>query len=174
MATVGHTYVTLSDLKNRIDPSGQLDQLIEQANDTNQFIQDALMLEGNMTAGHQGTIRTGLPTGTWRKLYGGVPNEKSSTKQVPDTVGILESYSTVDEHLFEMAPDGPAFRAQEDAGFMEGFTQTMEATFFYGDTDADPEKFMGMSPRYSSSTPATGGETAENVIDQMARVDTDA
>jgi hypothetical protein len=169
MAAAGGTYVTLSDLKGRIDPTGQLDQLIEQANDTNQFIQDALMLEGNMTSGQMGTIRTGLPAGTWRKLYGGVPNEKSATKQITDTVGILESYSTVDQHLYEMAPDGAAFRAQEDASFMEGFTQTMEATFFYGDTDTDPEQYMGLAPRYVSATGSE--ETSENVIDNGGTID---
>jgi hypothetical protein len=87
--------------------------------------------------------------------------ERSGTKKVSDTVGILESYSHVDEHLVEIAPNGMAFRAQEDASFMEGFTQTMENTFFYGSTFTHPERFMGLTPRYNDLS----AETAENVFD---------
>lgn len=165
MATLAATNLTLSDLKGRIDPSGQLDDIIELASNANHFIQDALMLEGNESAGDLGTVRTGLPAGTWRKLYAGVADEKSVTKQVLDSVGILESFSKVDAHLVEMAPDPAAFRAQEDASFLEGMMQTIETTFFDGDTGVDPEKFMGLQPRFNS---LTGAETSNNVFDQGA------
>lgn len=161
MATIGTKYLTLSDWRGRIDPSGKLDSIIEAAANVNHFIQDALMMEGNESAGNQATIRTGYPTGTWRKLYGGVPEEKSTTKQVVDSVGILEGYSTVDEHLVEIAPDGVGFRHGEDAAFLEGLTQTLESKYWYGDTDVDPEQIMGMAPRYGSLSAANAG----NIID---------
>ncbi len=164
MATVGVKYMTLSDLKGRIDPSGKLDSIIEAAANVNHFIQDALMMEGNESAGNKATIRTGYPGGTWRKLYGGVVEERSTTKQVTDTVGLLEGYSTVDEHLVEIAPDGMAFRAGEDGAFLEGLTQTLEDKFWYGNTDTDPEQIMGMAPRYAHLTVANAA-TAANVIE---------
>ncbi len=162
MATVGAKFLTLSDWKGRIDPSGKLDSIIEQASNVNHIAQDMLLIEGNMSAGNQATVRTGLPTGTWRKLYGGVPEEKSSTKQVVDAVGILEGFSTVDEHLVEIAPDGVAFRAGEDAAFLEGLMQTLETKFWYGDQDTDPEEITGLAPRYSALTSAIN---SANVID---------
>jgi hypothetical protein len=162
MATLGEQYVTLTDLRNRIDPSGALDDIIERAADNHHFIQDALVLEGNMDSGNKATVRTGYPEGTWRKLYQGVANEKSTTKQVVDSVGMLESFSEIDSKLVRMAPDSAKFRAGEDMAFLEGLMQTIETTFFYGDTDIDPEKFMGMSARYDS---VSGAENSENVFD---------
>jgi hypothetical protein len=38
--------------------------------------------------------------------------------------------------------------------------QTMASTLFYGDTGTDPEKFMGLAPRYSS----TSAESGDNII----------
>lgn len=168
MATIGNSYVTLSDLKGRLDPDGSLADVVEQATDQNHVMQDMLLLEGNETSGNRATVRTGLPAGTWRELYGGVPNERSTTKQVTDTVGILESYSRVDQHLVEMAPDPARFRANEDAAFLEGMMQTVESTVFYGDTRSDPQKFMGLTPRYND---LSGAETSENVVNHA---DTDA
>ena len=42
-------------------------------------------------------MRTGLPKGTWRQFYGGVPFTKSTTAQINEGVGMLEDYSRVDE-----------------------------------------------------------------------------
>ena len=39
--------------------------------------------------------------------------------------------------------------------------QTMATTLFYGDSSADPEKFMGLAPRYNSLS----AENAMNIID---------
>lgn len=43
---------------------------------------------------------------------------------------------------------------------MEALAQNMATTLFYGDTDTDPEKFMGLAPRYSSLS----ANNAQNII----------
>ncbi len=56
------------------------------------------------------------------------------------------------------------FRLSEDKAFLEGLSQQLAQTLFYGDTGDTPEKFMGLSPRFATVNPANGA-IAQNVID---------
>lgn len=150
MATIGGTALSLTDWAKRIDDQGKVADIIEILSKTNPILQDAIAVEGNLPTGHKSTVRTGLPTGTWRLLYGGVMPEKSTTAQVTDACGMLESYSEVDKALIELNGQDAAFRASEDVAFMEGMSQTVASTLFYGNTAVDPEKFTGLSPRFNS------------------------
>jgi hypothetical protein len=150
MATIGNTYPTLADLLKRSDPDNSVAAIIELLAETNPILEDALTMEGNLPTGHRTTVRTGLPTGTWRKLYSGVPVEKSTTVQVDDTTGMLESYAQVDKSLADLNGNTSAFRLSESRAFLEGMNQTFASTFIYGDTDLDPEKFMGLAPRFDT------------------------
>ena len=47
---------------------------------------------------------------------------------------------------------------------MEGFGQTVAEALFYEDLDANPERFMGLAPRFNTKTIANA-QTAQNVID---------
>jgi len=49
-----------------------------------------------------------------------------------------------------------SWRLSEDRAFIEGLNQTMAQTLFYGDSSLDPEKFMGLTPRYSSLSAENG------------------
>jgi hypothetical protein len=117
-------------------------------------------LEGNLPTGHRTTIRSGLPGSTWRKLNYGVQPSKSTTVQVTDTAGMLEAYAEVDKALADLNGNTGSFRLSEDRAFLESMNQTMATTLFYGDTGTDPEKFMGLAPRYSS----TSAESGDNII----------
>ena len=46
------------------------------------MLDDMLWKEANNAIGEQTTVQTGIPTGTWRTYYGGVPYEKSTAAQV--------------------------------------------------------------------------------------------
>lgn len=164
MATLGATFLTLADALKRTDPDNRIAAIIELLTETNEVLMDAMTVEGNLPTGHRTTVRTGLPAGTWRKLYGGVVPEKSLTKQVDDTAGMLEAYSEVDKSLADLNGNTAAFRLSESAGFVEGMNQTFADTLFYGDTDVNPEKFMGLQPRYDtlSSDPDLSGYNVIN------------
>jgi hypothetical protein len=50
--------------------------IIEMLSQTNEIMIDMLVIEGNLPTGHKSTVRTGLPTATWRLLnYGIVPTK---------------------------------------------------------------------------------------------------
>ncbi len=160
MAALGVKNPTLADLAKVTDPDGSIADVVEILNETNEILTDMTWLEGNLTTGHQSSIRSGLPSPTWRKLYGGVQPTKSRAVQVTDTCGMLEDYAEVDKALVDMAGDKAAFRLQEDRPHLEGMNQEVADTLFYGDETASPEEFTGLSPRYSSLS----AENADNII----------
>jgi hypothetical protein len=125
---------------------------------------DMLLVEGNLPTGHKTTIRTGLPAATWRLLNYGVPNAKSTTAQIIDTVGNLETYAVIDKDIADLNGNTAEFRLSEVRGFLEGMTQQMASTLIYGNVGVNPERFHGFAPRYNTVNIATA-QTAANVID---------
>lgn len=163
MATLSATNPTYLDVAKRLDPDGSIAAIVEIVSERNAVVKDAVVMEGNLTTGNRSTQRTGLPTATWRLLNQGVPNSKSTTVQVDDQCGMLEAYAEVDLKLANMANNKAAFVASEDAAFLESMSQTMEETFFSGNTATNPERFLGLAPRYSAAS-ATKTNIGYNVI----------
>lgn len=164
MAVLGTTALTYADWAKRVDDGGRIATIVELLSQTNEILMDMLVLEGNLPTGHKTTVRTGLPTATWRLLNYGVPNGKSTTAQIVDTVGNLETYAVVDKDIADLNDNTAEFRFSEVQAFLEGMSQQVAATLIYGNTAVNPERFMGLSPRYNTVTSATA-QTAVNVID---------
>lgn len=161
MSTITSTNPTLLDVAKRLDPDGKIDAIVEMLNQTNEVLQDMTFMEGNLPTGHRTTVRSGLPTPTWRKLYGGVQPTKSRTVQVTDNCGMLEAYAEVDKALADLNGNNAAFRLSEDRAHIEGMNQEFASTLFYGNEGTEPEAFTGLSARYNSLT----AENADNIID---------
>ena len=160
MATLSVTDPTLLDVTKRLDPDGKISTIAEILNQTNQVLDDMVWIEGNLPTGHRPTVRTGLPTPTWRKLYGGVQPTKSTTAQVTDSCGMLEAYAEVDKALADLNGNTAAFRLSENMAHIEGMSQEMASTLFYGDEGTAPAEFTGLMPRFNSTT-------AENAINRL-------
>lgn len=160
MTIVGTYALTLSDWARRLDPDGQVAAIVEIMKQQNGIHEDMLFVEGNLPTGHKVTIRSGLPAGTWRQLNYGVQPEKSRTVQVTDTCGMLESYAQVDKDLADLNGNTREFMTSEETAFVQGLSNTMATTLFYGNTATDPKTFMGFAPRYNSLS----AENAANVI----------
>lgn len=160
MAALNANNPTLLDVAKRLDPDGKIASIVEILNATNPVLDDMSFVEGNLPTGHRTTIRTGLPTPTWRKLYGGVQPTKSTTVQVTDSAGMLEAYAEVDKALADLNGNTAAFRLSEDAAHIEGMGQEMASTLFYGNEGTEPEAFTGLAPRYNSLS----AENADNII----------
>ncbi len=154
-------YPNLLDMANRMNPDGSIAAVVELLHKTSEMLPDVSVIEGNLPIGHRTTMRTGLPQGTWRKLYKGVQPDKSKTVQVTDSCGMLEAYAEVDKELADLNGNTNEFRLDESKAFLEGMTQQISQTLVYGDTDVNPERFMGLAPRYNDLAAAN----AENVID---------
>lgn len=164
MATIGGTALTYADWARRLDPGGKVDTIINILSQTNELLDDMLVVEGNLPTGHQTTIRTGLPQATWRLLNYGVAPTKSTTAQITDACGMLETYSDIDIALAELNGNTAEFRLSEDLAFLEGMNQQMASAFCYSNSLSTPQQIMGIAPRYSTVTLANA-QSAANVID---------
>lgn len=160
MATLTATNPTLMDVARRLDPNGKVDKIVEMLNQTNEILTDMTFVEGNLPTGHRTTVRTGLPTPTWRKLYGGVQPTKSRTAQVTDNCGMLEDYAEVDKKLADLNGNTDAFRLSEDRAHVEGMNIEFASTLFYGNEGTEPEAFTGLAPRYNSLS----AENGDNIV----------
>ena len=72
MATLSSSALTLGEWATRLDPGGKPAAVIELLGQTNEMLTDMLWMQCNDGAGHKTTVRTGLPTATWRLLNYGV------------------------------------------------------------------------------------------------------
>lgn len=160
MTTLGSTNPNMLDVVKRLDPDNKIAMIVEMLAEQNEILQDMTAVEGNLPTGHRTTVRSGYPSSTWRKLNYGVQPSKSRTVQITDSCGMLEAYAEVDKALADLNGNTAAFRISEDRAFLESMNQTMADALFYGDSSVDPEKFMGLAPRFSS----TSAENGQNII----------
>ena len=72
MATVGSLALTYADWAKRLDPDGKTATVVELLSQTNEILEDAVFMEGNLPTGHRVSIRTGLPDVYWRSINQGV------------------------------------------------------------------------------------------------------
>lgn len=159
MSILAADALTLVDFAKRLDPdtnsvSTAIAELLSQ---TNEVLTDMLWREGNLPTGHRLTMRTGLPSSTWRKLNQGVPNSKSTTAQVDEATGMLEQKGQIDKDLAMLNGNSAAFRLSENVAHMEAMNQEFVQTLFYGDHTTAPEEFLGLAARYSTISGATNG-----------------
>jgi hypothetical protein len=162
MATLASGALTLADWAKRLDPEGKVPVVAELLSQTNEVLEDAVFVEGNLPTGHRVVIRTGLPTAYWRSINQGIPTSKSTTVQVDESVGMLEAYARVDKDLAELNNNTAAFRLSEDTAFLEAMNQAQAQTLLYGNPSSDPRQYLGLAPRFGT---ISGAGNAQNIID---------
>ena len=77
MVTLSVTNPTLLDLAKVTDPDGSISAVVEILDETNEILADMTWVEGNLATGHKTSIRTGIPTPTWRKIGAGTLQYRS-------------------------------------------------------------------------------------------------
>lgn len=162
MATLAPGALTLADWAKRLDPDGKVPAVAELLSQSNEILEDAVFMEGNLPTGHRVIIRTGLPTAYWRSINQGVPTSKSTTAQVDEAVGMLEAYAKVDKDLALLNGNTSAFRLSEDTAFLEAMNQAQASTLLYGNPTNDPRQYLGLAPRFGT---ISGAGNAQNIID---------
>lgn len=155
MAVLGNTMIDLIDKYKLEDSNGQIVKVIELLSEMNPILDDAMMVECNKGTIHMHTVRTGLPSVSWGKLYKGIDQSKSRTAQVEDTTGFVEGLSSVDTRLLELGNEG-AIRLSEAQSFLEAMNIEVASKIFFGNSADDPEEFMGLAPRFNDLSAANG------------------
>lgn len=162
MALLTSGQATLADWAKRLDPTGKPAKIAELLSQTNQILEDAVFMEGNLPTGHRLVIRTGLPAVYWRSINQGIPVSKSTTAQVDEACGMLEARSHIDVELYKLNGSKDEFRLTEDFAFLEAMNQAQASTMFYGNPSSDPRQYLGLAPRYGT---ISGAGNAQNIID---------
>jgi hypothetical protein len=150
MATLAGSNPTLLDWAKTRNPDGTEADIVEILKQSNPVLDYMAWREANGAMNHSTTARTGLPTGTWRKFYGGVQPERSTSAQVVDTIGMWQTYAEVDAAFANLSGDVASFRQQEDKAFIQGGAHTAARYMIYGNEGTEPEAFTGFAPRYNS------------------------
>lgn len=162
MATLNTNALTLIDWAKRLDPDGKIPTIAELLSQSNEILEDFVLVEGNLPTGHRVTVRTGLPTVYWRQLNQGVPSSKSTTAQVDEGIGMLEAYARVDVDLASLNANQGEFRMSEDFAFLEAMNQQQAQTMFYGNVATNPAAYTGLATRYGA---ISGAGNAQNILD---------
>jgi hypothetical protein len=164
MAELSTKWPTILDVTKRLDPNGSISAVGEILNQTNEILDDIPWMEGNLPTGHKYPVRASIPTPTWRLLNSGVQPVKSATNQFTDVCGMMENYSEIDKDLAMLNGNTEEWRLSEDKPIIEGMNQDLGYNLIYGDTSVNPEKFVGLAPRFWTKT-AANSALAANVID---------
>lgn len=155
MAELGLTNPSLVDVLSRTNPQGNIATIIEVAEQSNPIIQDAVFTQCNDGTSHQQVIRVGYPEPVERKFNEFVPSVKSETAMVRDVPVQFEAFPFVDKALADTRGNASAWRASEQVAVSQGFAQKIARNVIYG-SDNDGSQFMGLAPRYSDPTSASG------------------
>lgn len=158
MATLGAKFVDLIDVYKSQNPDGTVADVIEMLSQMNPVLEDAIAVECNQSTKHLHTVRTGLPSVAWGKLYQGISQSKGTKAQVEDTTGFVEGLSTVDKRLLALSKNPGALRLSEAQGFLEAMNQEVATRLFYGNSASDPEQFMGLAPRFNDPAAPNGNQ----------------
>jgi hypothetical protein len=139
---------TLAEWGMYFDEQGTPVQIIELLAQDNGLLEDIPWIMGNKTNGHETTIRTGIPTPVFTRLYDGPQPTKSKVATVTDVCGRMEDRSEIDVRLLELNANSAAYRLSEAGAHIEGMQQATATYLFYGNQRTMPEAYDGLDVRY--------------------------
>ena len=164
MAVQGSGVTTLIDVLSAMAPDGSQMDIAEVLTQQNEVLQDMHWEEGNSVTGHKDAMRTVLPTPSFRALNAGVPVTKGGSTTIEETCSLLEDFSQVDRELAIMSGNVDRFRLREAQPHIQGMSNKMATTLFYGNSDVNPLEYTGFAPRFNTLDDTTNLGAA-NVID---------
>lgn len=163
MAVQGSGVTTLIDVLTELAPDGKQLDIAEVLTQQNEVLADMHWEEGNMVTGHKDAARTVLPTPSFRALNAGVPVTKAGSTQIEETCSLLEDFSQVDRELAIMSGDVNNYRLKQARPHIQGMSNKMASTLFYGNANANPLEYTGFATRYNTLSTTTN-KSAANVI----------
>ncbi|WP_289140839.1 major capsid protein [uncultured Pseudomonas sp.] len=161
MGILTSTMPTLIDKFSREHSTKKVMKIVELMAKRNDILQDAEYQECNDGSKHKTTMRSGIPEPTWRMFNQGIQPSKSTTVPVLDTTGMMEDYGLVDKALADLSGNADAFRTSENMAKLQGFNNKAARYMIYGNTQAEPQAFLGLAPRYNDKS----AESGANIVD---------
>lgn len=147
MAALPTTRMNMGDLLKYLDPQGRVAPVVELLLQKNDILMDPTWQAGNLPTGHQYSVRTALPTASLRDYNEGVSPSKSAVAQVTEGMAIIEAWSEIDEAEANLNGEQNAFRAKEDAAFIQALQQKWAQLMLYGNTKTNSKEINGIATR---------------------------
>ena len=148
-------YDTLADHAKQVDPSGNIGEYVEALAQENEIVADMPYIQANKMTSHQYSVEVGLPTVYWKMLGAGVLASNGQFAQIEDACAMLESWSIVEKELADLGGQPAKYRMNKAKQHLSSMGIELASTYFYG-AAANPEEFIGLSPRYSSTSAVNG------------------
>lgn len=149
---LSNAFPNIVDAAKKLDPNGNIADMVELLAKKNAFLQDIPFVQGNMPMSHMFSGRMALPSPTWRSINQGIPASKSQADKFEEKAGSLEGLSKVDVALVDLYGSGAAaFRADEDNSYFASFGLEIARALFYESIDTNPDRIHGMTPRFDGT-----------------------
>jgi len=154
----------------------QIIDVAEVLNETNDVLQDAIVMQANDITSHVISRRTALPGSQWVKVGNGWNATVGTLNQVREEIGIMKARYACPQDVMDLQPNPAKYRMQQERAYIESMGQELSNTLFgnydsSGDLDPavnPPEEFAGFQRRYSTLSTAaeigTGAADASYVL----------
>ena len=152
-----------ADLIKRLDPKGNVADIAEILNETNEILTDVVFKEGNLPTGDQQTVRTSDPEVYFKQLGRGVKPSKTEVAHVTETCAMMQAEFKLDVDTSNLNGSSAEFRSSEEKSFIEAMGKSFAHELIYGDRTNAQEGFNGLATRYSHLD-ASVDASAKNVL----------
>lgn len=156
MAALPITSPTLLDLKSILGMDGSIQQVVDILATKNDLAEVMPFFEATDITSNLTVQTTGYASTTWRKLNKGVSPSTGSFAQIRDSLGQLTSMSVVDARTLDLSGDPGTARARFDMLNIGALANDYATGLFYANETLVPESFMGLTPRYDSTSAVNG------------------
>lgn len=166
---MGYGPATLKDVTATLtgDEKKRADIIVNMMTQTNECMNDMVLVQCNSGTVHKTTIKTGMPSPAWRMLYKGVPPTKSEHAQISEPTGMLMAFSIIDHKLYELHGKDSNYVMEESQDAVESINQSWADAFFYGDLSKNPAAFNGLNVRSGKCNGKIKTKSSYNVISPL-------
>lgn len=161
MAALAETLPTFAEMAKQVDAGWKnILPIIELISKRHGLYAALRWEEANQAISHRTSVRTGLPTSSYRMFNLGLDPSDGSFANVTFPVAKIGTLAETDIELVKIAPNRERFLANKGFGHLESLLQKLSSEMWYG-TAATAEGIIGLSAMYASTT----AENAQNLID---------
>jgi len=116
------------------------------------------MIQSNQLLSNIGSRDSLISSPGTRRFNEPVVPSVTKSLQISEPIALLEDYGEVDRDMCYMQNNPAEWRMNQDRRRIEGMTQKLESTLFYGSMANDPGVINGLSTRFSASTYYPNGD----------------
>lgn len=166
--------VNIDDRENlltaaRQTANGQIINVAEVLNETNDVIQDAIVQKSTDITSHMVTRRTRLPAVNWIKVGNGWSATVGLTNQVREEIGMLKARFLAPQDVLDIQANPDKYRSNQERAYIESMGQELSNTLFgnfaagaLSPTTNPPEEFAGFQYRLQNLSTSRTSYVANN------------